>query len=128
MYIEHVAFALPEPAAGAAWYVEHLQCRIVRSSTEAPFAHFLLPPGGGVLIELFNNPAAPDADYASVHPFHIHLAFHVDDPASVRDRLVQAGAVHEEGAASAPAGDRYVMLRDPWGLPLQLVSRAQPLL
>jgi hypothetical protein len=27
-----------------------------------------------------------------------------------------------------PAGDELVMLRDPWGVALQLVKRAQPML
>jgi len=128
MYIEHIAFALPDPTVGAAWYVEHLGCTVVRSSAQPPYAHFLLPPGGGVLIELFNDPAVPDADYGRVHPFQAHLAFHADDPDAVRTRLVEAGAVPEEGTILAGARDHYVMLRDPWGVPLQLVRRAEPLL
>jgi hypothetical protein len=29
---------------------------------------------------------------------------------------------------TTPAGDSLVMLRDPWGIALQLVKRAQPML
>jgi hypothetical protein len=33
-----------------------------------------------------------------------------------------------EDLITSPAGDQFVMLRDPWGIPLQLVKRAQPML
>jgi hypothetical protein len=30
--------------------------------------------------------------------------------------------------ATTPAGDQLAMLRDPWGVAIQLVKRAQPLM
>jgi catechol 2,3-dioxygenase-like lactoylglutathione lyase family enzyme len=121
--LEHVGLALPDPIAAAAWYGRHLGWRTIRASSSPPYAHFLRPPDGGTVIEFFNDPAVADADLWKVHAMQGHLAFAVDDLDSQCERLVSAGAVVDSPLASTPAGDRYVMLRDPWGVPLQLITR-----
>ena len=125
MHIEHVAFALPDPAAAAAWYAEHLGFELVRASAASPFAHFLLAPGGGVMIEILHDADAGVPDYRQLLSLQGHLAFEVEDVDEDYRRLVAAGAAGEGAPALSPAGDRYAMLRDPWGVPLQLVTRAQ---
>lgn len=127
MQIEHVGISVPDPEAGARWYVEHVGCELVRASTQGTFAHFLLVPGGGVTLELFRSPDAPVPDYRQVHPFQGHLAFRTDDVDGARAKLLAAGASAEGEPVTTPDGDRYAMLRDPWGVPLQLMTRAQPL-
>jgi len=99
----------------------------LRASTVGTRAHFLLVPGGGVTLELFRAPDVPVPDYRKVDPFHGHLAFRTDDIDGTRSRLLAAGASAEGETTTTPEGDRYAMLRDPWGVPLQLVVRAQPL-
>jgi catechol 2,3-dioxygenase-like lactoylglutathione lyase family enzyme len=128
MRIEHVALSVADPAASAAWYVEHIGCTLARAGSEEPFAHFLLVPGGGVMLELFRSPNAPVPDWPSVNPFQGHVAFHVDDIDATCHRLLAAGASSEGAPGTSPDGDRYAMLRDPWGVPLQFVSRADPML
>jgi len=44
------------------------------------------------------------------------------------DRLLAAGASIAGDVAITPADDEMVFLRDPWGVALQLVKRAVPLL
>jgi glyoxylase I family protein len=127
MQIEHLGISVPDPAAAARWYVEHAGCTLLRAATEGTYAHFLLLPGGGVTFELFRSPDAPVPDYYQVHPLQGHLAFRTDDIEGTRASLVAAGATAEGELVEAPGGDRYAMLRDPWGVPLQLVTRAQPL-
>lgn len=127
MQIEHLALSVPDPAAGARWYVEHVGCTLIRATTEEPYAHFLLLPGGGMAIELFRSPDAPVPDYRRLDPFQGHLAFRTDDIDGSRARLLAAGATHEGEPAAASNGDRYAMLRDPWGVPLQLVRRVEDL-
>jgi uncharacterized glyoxalase superfamily protein PhnB len=61
-------------------------------------------------------------------PSLVHLAFVSPDPQADRDRLVAAGASIVEALLQTPAGDELVMLRDPWGLALQLVKRAKPMI
>jgi glyoxylase I family protein len=124
--VEHVACNVAEPAAMAAWYVEHLGMRIVRRIQTAPYIHFLADASGRAVIEIYSNSADPVPDYPSMHPMRFHLAFAADDPDAARAALVAAGATFVEEQALAD-GSRLLMLRDPWGLPLQLCKRATPL-
>lgn len=125
--VEHVAWNVAEPTAMAAWYVEHLGMRIVRRLATAPHIHFLADANGRVVIEIYSNPADPTPDYASMHPLRFHLAFAADNPDAARAALVAAGATFVEEQSLAD-GSRLLMLRDPWGLALQLCKRATPLL
>jgi glyoxylase I family protein len=125
--VEHFACNVSEPVAMAAWYVEHLGMRIVRGTTTPPHIHFLADANDRVVIEIYSNPADPIPDYASMHPLRFHLAFVADDPDGIRTALVAAGATFVDEQTLAD-GSRLVMLRDPWGLPLQLCRRATPLL
>jgi catechol 2,3-dioxygenase-like lactoylglutathione lyase family enzyme len=125
--VEHFACNVAEPVAMAAWYVEHLGMRIVRRTTTPPHIHFLADANGRVVIEIYSNPADPIPDYASMHPLRFHLAFVADDPDGIRTALVAAGATFVDEQTLAD-GSRLVMLRDPWGLPLQLCKRTTPLL
>ncbi|MGB8353751.1 MAG: VOC family protein [Chthoniobacteraceae bacterium] len=126
--IEHFALQTPDPDAVAEWYVAHLGFEVKRKGTSSVRAHFLADAGGRVMIEIYSNPAAPTLDYAAMHPLTLHLAFTVDDTAGTRDRLLEAGATLVDDVATSPSGDVLLMLRDPWGLALQFVKRARPML
>ena len=63
-----------------------------------------------------------------MHPSQLHLAFVSENLAADRDRLVAAGATIFEDVFHNAADDELVMLRDPWGVGLQLVKRAVPML
>jgi hypothetical protein len=45
-----------------------------------------------------------------------------------RERLLAAGATTGGDVTATPAGDEMTFLRDPWGLVLQFVRRATPLM
>lgn len=128
MKIEHAAFQVADPVALARWYVEHLGLRIKRAQAEPPYGHFLADDGDAVMLEFYNNPALPVPDYSKVHPLALHVAFLTDDMPATFDRLVEAGAAPESAMRVSETGDRVAMLRDPWGLPIQLITRAQPML
>lgn len=128
MKIEHVAYQVPDPVALADWYVEHLGLRVMRTSGAPGFARFLADDGDAVMIEVYNNPHVPMPDYRATDPLTSHLAFHVDDVEATRERLIEAGATPEGQVIVSPVGDHLAMLRDPWGLALQLVRRAEPML
>ncbi len=125
MKFEHFALNVPEPVAMAAWYGEHCGMRTVRAQTTAPFTHFLADATGRVIMELYANPAAPIPDYAAQDPLVYHCAFAVEEVEAVKMRLLAAGAT-EVSDAFLSDGTRLVMLRDPWGIPLQLCKRATP--
>ena len=116
-----------EPVMAAKWYEEHLGLRVVRSQTASPFIHFLADDQGRTVVEIYYNPLASLVDYERVHPLHFHVALTSEDVRADRARLVTAGARTEGEIAVTPAGDVLAFVRDPWGVPLQLVQRAEPL-
>lgn len=123
MKIEHVAYAVQEPVAVAAWYVEHLGLHIARQIGPPTFTHFLSDGAGGI-IEIYNNAKVEVPDYAAMNPLLLHLAFTADDIHGTRQRLIEAGCCAEDEVAELPNGDELAMLRDPWGFAIQLVKRA----
>lgn len=126
MKLEHIAVNVSDPVAASRWYTEHLGLEIVRAATTAPFAHFLSDGAGGV-IEIYNNPNGAVPEYQEMNPFTLHFAFISMGLEDDLERLYGAGATKVGEIDTTPAGDRLVFLRDPWGVPLQLVERAQPL-
>jgi glyoxylase I family protein len=125
MKFEHFALNVPDAKASAHWYVTHMGLRIARTRADAPFTSFLADDTGRVIMEIYSNPAAPYPDYKGAHPLCFHVAFVAEDPADARARLVAAGATAEY-EEKLPDGSYLIMLRDPWGIPLQLVRRATP--
>jgi len=125
--VEHVALNVPDPAAMAAWYVQNLGMRIVRESSVSPYIHFVADAAGRTVIELYSNPVDPVPDYPSMHPLRLHVAFATSDPDAARTALVAAGASFVD-ETTRDDGTRLLMLRDPWGLAIQLCKRAEPLL
>ncbi len=128
MKIEHVAYQVKDPAAVAEWYVKNVGFSIRRKHGEPAFAHFLADDTGQVMIEIYNNPAAPMPDYPSMDPLMLHLAFVSADVDADRQAWIDAGATPEGDAETMPGGDRIAMLRDPWGFPIQLCRRAEPMI
>jgi catechol 2,3-dioxygenase-like lactoylglutathione lyase family enzyme len=128
MRIEHLAFQVPDPQAFAAWYGQHLGTIVRRSTGALSHTHFLAASDGAVLLEIRRNESAPVPDYAAQDPLVLHLAFVSDDPRADAARLVEAGARMVSGPTTTEAGDVLCMLRDPWGLPIQLCQRREPML
>ena len=127
MDIEHFAVNVPDPVSAAKWYVRHLEMRVVRSLSEAPFTHFLADGSGRVVVEMYGHTKAPVPDYGAMDPLVFHIAFMTADVRATRERLLAAGASSAGDLTITPAGDEMTFLRDPWGVPLQLVKRAVPL-
>jgi hypothetical protein len=61
-------------------------------------------------------------------PFVFHIAFTTADVHGTRTQLLAAGASAAGEVTVTPAGDEMTFLRDPWGVALQLMKRAKPLL
>jgi catechol 2,3-dioxygenase-like lactoylglutathione lyase family enzyme len=124
--LEHIAFNIADPRRAAAWYVRNLGMRIVRESASPPYIHFLADAGGAMLIELYNNPPDDVPAYGHMDPLQLHVAFSAADPDGARAQLEAAGATFVE-ERQAPDGSRLLMLRDPWGLCIQLCKRVTKL-
>ena len=125
MKIEHIAYNVADPVAVADWYCTHLGLRIVRHLPEPVQCHFLADESGTAL-EIYCNPPDQVPHYADWHPLQFHLAFDSADPTDDASRLIIAGATLVTDDIF-PDGSHLIMLRDPWGLALQLCKRAKPL-
>ncbi|MFV0521844.1 MAG: VOC family protein [Mangrovibacterium sp.] len=123
MKIEHLALNVPDSAAMADWYVEHLAFRIVKAGTSAPFVRFIADTEG-CMLELYSNDSAPIFNYQHVHHLSLHLAFEVDHPDVIKERLEAAGASFVEKIETAD-GDTLIMMKDPWNISIQLCKRAE---
>jgi catechol 2,3-dioxygenase-like lactoylglutathione lyase family enzyme len=127
MNIEHFALNVPDPLAMANWYTQNLGMRIVRAVDASPHTRFLADESGRVVVEIYHQTKASVPAYASLDPLVFHTAFVTADVRQTRDRLLAAGASPATEIVLTPDGDEMVFLRDPWGIAIQLVKRACPL-
>ena len=121
--VEHIALNVADSLAMAAWYCEHLDMKVARKGDPKLGMQFLADATGRVIFELYSNPAEPVPPYAAMSPLTLHLAFATPDTAAAREKLIAAGATPVGEIDRTPAGDQLCMLRDPWGLVVQLCQR-----
>jgi len=126
--LEHVAVNVKDPVAMAKWYCQNLGMKVVREGPAPANARFLSDTEGNMMLEIYHNPPDAVPDYASMNPLLLHIAFMVDDVKSLRQKLVAAGATVHEDLYTTDSGDQILMLRDPWGVPIQFLKRAKPML
>lgn len=123
MKIEHLAWNVEDPISVARWYVEHLGLTVKRKIDEPPWIHFLADEGGTVMLELYGNAEVAFHEFGQIEPMALHLALVSHDIEADCARLLAAGGTAEGEISTNAAGDRLVMIRDPWGFCLQLVQR-----
>ena len=123
MKIEHVAIDVPDAEAFIAWWCGNLGFR-----RSAPGSAFIVEESGSMAFEVYRTGETPSApDYRSMNSMTLHVAFESEDVKADADRLVAAGAVLEQITLENPAF-HMAILRDPWGVPVQLCKRANRLL
>ncbi len=127
MKFEHFAINVPNPKAMSHWYEKYLGLRVKKKMAEAPYMTFLADDSGTVMLELYSNPKGETLEFSKLHPLAVHLALVSEDPAADKARLIKAGA-EEISDDILPDGSHLVMLRDPWGICLQLCKRAVSML
>lgn len=127
MKIEHFAYQVADAAAVATWYETHFGFVTKRGADEPFSVRFLADESGDVMIEIYSNPAVKTPDYASLDPLILHMAFVCAEISETVERLIAAGATLLSGPEYLPSGDTLAMLRDPWGLAIQLCYRAEPM-
>lgn len=119
MKLEHIGFNVAEPQKVMDWWCANL------GFTQTHPA-FVVDSTGQMAIEFYRNDAAPIPDYTAISPLTLHIAFLSEDVDADAARLVAVGAtlletVHKPGFDMA-------MLRDPFGLAIQFVTRGTPIL
>jgi glyoxylase I family protein len=127
MKLEHFALNVEDPVEMVNWYCRHLGFRIIKQIKEAPYTAFLTDDSGTIMIEVYCNPVNQVPAYRQMDPLLVHLAFVSESPENDRDRLLKAGAdlVSEQFLED---GSYLIMMRDPWGLAIQLCKRGIPML
>lgn len=125
--VEHIALDVAAPETTAKWWCENLEFRIAAKLPAPPYAIFIVNSSGNFAMELYRDQNTPDApDYSKMSPDKMHIAFVSDDLEGDIRRLVTAGAKLVSRVKNS--GNELVMLRDPSGLPIQLVKRTTPLI
>lgn len=128
MNLEHFGLNHSDPVAAAAWYEQNLGMKIARKFGPPGNGHFLADTRGQVMLEFYHNALAPVPDFSATNPMSFHVAFYVDDVAATREQLIKSGASNQGNVTSNDDGDQLAMVRDPWGLPVQLVRRTKPMI
>ena len=118
MKLEHFAIDVPDADAFIEWWCANLGMR-----RSAPGSAFIMDDSGTVGLEVYRTgetPAAPD--YRAMNSMTLHVAFASDDVAADAKRLQDAGATLEQMTLTNPAF-HMAILRDPWGVAVQLCRR-----
>jgi len=126
--IEHLGFNVSDPNAVAEWYVQNLGMKIIRKDNNSPFVTFIADKGKHVIMEFYNKDKFPKIDFNKINYMSFHFAFMVDSIEVSKSKLISNGAKVMEDISALPSGDKVLMMRDPWGMPLQLVKRVNPML
>ena len=126
--LEHVAINVENPELMAKWYCENLGMKIIRQGHAPVNMRFISDAGANMMLEIYHNPAGAVPDYATMDPLTLHIAFMVDDVKEMYRKLVAAGASVASEVSVTDSGDELAMLRDPWGVPIQILKRANPML
>ncbi len=125
MIFEHFALNVSKVDAVVAWYTSHLGLQVVNAQKEPPFMTFLADSSGRVMMELYHRPDEVITDFTKQHFLTFHLAFVSENAEGDKDRLITEGATWVEEVKKED-GSHLIMLRDPWGMPLQLCQRTEP--
>ncbi|MGB2808459.1 MAG: VOC family protein [Sedimentisphaerales bacterium] len=126
--LEHVAINVEDPVSMAKWYGKNLGMKVVRKGPPPVNMHFISDAGGNMMLEIYHNPPDAVPDYTSMDPLLLHIAFMIDDVKGIREKLIAAGATPVGEVTVTSSGDELAMLRDPWGVAIQFVKRAKPML
>ena len=122
MIFEHVALNVKNIQEIKDWYVSNVGLKVVSAQTEAPFMTFFEDSSGRVILELYHRPDEEITNFKSKHPLTFHMEFVSKNAEKDKIRLLDKGASLVEEIKKAD-GSHLVMLRDPWGMPLQLCQR-----
>jgi glyoxylase I family protein len=125
---EHIAHNVKDAREVAKWYVSNYGMIALHESGAPNYGVFLADSAENMMIELYQNDQVPVINFSDVDFFSLHLASMSGDLAATKDKFVKAGATVAQDINKTPSGDEILVLRDPWGFPLQFVKRAVPML
>jgi predicted enzyme related to lactoylglutathione lyase len=124
MTFEHFALNVVDINGVVNWYCTHLGLTIANQQKVSPFMTFLADSTDRVVIEFYKREDELAEDFSNSHPLTFHVAFVSENAEEDKQRLLKTGASFFEEIFKED-GSHLVMLRDPWGMPLQLCQRAE---
>ena len=121
----HCQLNVRDVAVSERWYIGLLGMRRFYGDAETGYVGLVHPPSGMVLALARNDAARPEP----THPAAMleHVAFAVPDPAVLQewaDELTRLGYEHPGVVQEGP--NSSLQLRDPDGLPVELVAPGPP--
>ena len=120
MKLEHIAIDVSDPEAFIAWWCANLGFR-----RSAEGSAFILDDSGTMGLEIYRTgETKTPPDYSAMNAMTLQIAFVSEDVKADAERLVAAGAKIEQLKIDTPEF-HMAILRDPWGLPVQLCKRAK---
>lgn len=122
MIFEHFALNVNNVSAVVKWYVSHVGLRVVSEQKQSPFMTFLADSSDRVILEIYHRSDEMMTNFETQNPLTFHLAFVSENAQEDRERLEVEGAIFVEEVRKKD-GSHLIMLRDPWGMPLQLCQR-----
>ncbi|EAR02456.1 VOC family protein [Maribacter sp. HTCC2170] len=123
MVFEHFALNVNDIHFVVKWYIDNLGLVVVDQQEKPPFMTFLADSSERVVLELYHRPDELISNFKAQHPLTFHVAFVSEKAEEDKCRLLDKGASFVEEVVKND-GSLLVMLRDPWGMPLQLCQRA----
>ena len=128
MKLEHFAINVPEPAAIAQWFADHLGMRIVMAQDVSPYMHFVADDDGS-MIELYNNPSAADAGLRRNEPLQLsHCLLVYQHRRGQRKADRSRGNSHRRDHLQRYRRKVPAFFRNPWQIPVQFVQRPKALI
>ena len=127
-YIQHIGLNVNNPVEVANWYIQNLGMKLIRQGNAPQFVTFIAGAGGNMEMEFYNKEKFKKIDFQKIDVMSFHFAFLTDSIGIIKKKLIDAGAKLVDKITETPTGDKVAMLRDPWGMPLQLVERSIPMI
>ena len=127
-YIQHIGLNVNNPVEVANWYIQNLGMKLIRQGNAPQFVTFIADAGNNMEMEFYNKEKIKKIDFQKIDVMTFHFAFLTDSINTIENKLIAAGAKLIDKITETPAGDKVAMLRDPWGMPLQLVERSIPMI
>ncbi|MEG8947141.1 VOC family protein [Rosettibacter firmus] len=125
---EHIGINIEDTKAATEWYTKNLNMKIIRENMTPYYSAFIADSALSMMIELNYNKDFPAISELNFNYDSFHLAFCVDNINLIKERLLNAGATILSDIRKTESGDQVLVLRDPWGLSIQFVQRAKPML
>lgn len=122
--IEHIGFVVKDAHKAAQWYNLHLGFNVLKTAPDNSAA-FIQCRDNHLIIELISEGAVKAAAEDLTHPLQAHIAFRTDAFDEDMDALIEAGAEHAMDCETADPEAKVCILKDPFGLYIQLAQRKQ---